>query len=238
MMASKLTGIVNPILSDETTLSLDFGNTYSDGSLHKGIDVYSSLKRECAVIAPCAGTVTALCNNVKGTNKSSGTLGMGNYVYLQTDNGLRLRFQHMKYGSVVVKKGQVVKKGAKLGIIGNTGYSSGRHLHFDVSCAGKNSGGRYVSSQNRTYFDPKPFIRGAKSLTKSTQKASESGSEVKLYTVTASALRVRSGAGLTYSAVDTIKQGTKVKVYEAKNGFGKISENSSKWVSMDYLKEV
>ena len=238
MMASKLIGIVNPILSDDTTLSLDFGNTYSDGSLHKGIDVYSSLKRECAVVTPCAGTVTALCNNVKGTNKSSGTLGMGNYVYIQTDNGLRLRFQHMKYGSIVVKKWQVVKKGAKLGIIGNTGYSSGRHLHFDVSCAGKNSGGRYVSSQNRTYFDPKPFIRGAKALTKSTQKASESDSNAKAYTVTASALRVRSGAGLSHSAVDTIKCGTKVKVYEVKNGFGKISENSSKWVSMEYLKEV
>jgi murein DD-endopeptidase MepM/ murein hydrolase activator NlpD len=238
MMASKLTDIVNPVLSDDTTLSLDFGNTYSDGSFHKGIDVYSTEKRECYVIAPCDGTITQAVNNIKGTNRNTGTLGMGNYVYLQTDMNYRLRFQHLKYNSLKVKKGSTVKKGDILGIIGNTGYSSGRHLHFDVSCAGKNSNGRYVSSQNRTYFDPKPFIRGAKSLTKSTQKASESGSEVKLYTVTASALRVRSGAGLTYSAVDTIKRGTKVRIYEIKNGFGKISESSSKWVSMEYAKEV
>lgn len=236
-MASKLTDIVNPVLSDDTTLSLDFGNTYSDGSFHKGIDVYSTEKRECYIIAPCDGTITQAVNNIKGTNRNTGTLGMGNYVYLQTDMNYRLRFQHLKYNSLKVKKGSTVKKGDILGTIGNTGYSTGRHLHFDISLPGNQNGGRYVSSQNRTYFDPKPYIRGKKSMAKSKSSTQKSENNYKTYIVTASALRVRSGAGLNYSQVDRIIKGTKVKVYAVQNNFGKISENADKWVCMDYVEE-
>lgn len=231
-MATKMTGIVNPVLSDEMTLSLDFGNTYSDGSFHKGVDVYSSQKRECYVIAPCSGTITSLCNTIQGTNTSNGTAGMGNYVYLQTSSGLRLRFQHMKYKSVIVKKGQTVKKGDKIGIIGNTGNSRGRHLHFDVSVSEKVSGGVYLASQKRTYFDPKPYLKGTKSFVKEQSSAVQSG---KKYIVTASKLNVRKGPGTNYSVIKTLKYGTTVTVYETKNGFGRISQNSSEWVSVNYL---
>ena len=233
-MASKMAGIVNPVLSDDTTLSLDFGNTYSDGSLHKGIDVYSSLKRECDIIAPCDGTVTQAVNNIKGTNKNTGTLGMGNYVYLQTDRGYRVRFQHMKYGSVVVKKNQAVKRGDRIGIIGNTGYSKGRHLHLDISLPGNISGGRYVSSQNRTYFDPKPFLRGDKQLCK--DKPQEEPVKSNRYKVMASVLNVRSGPGANYTKVSRLKKGSIITVYEIENGFGRIKDGQ--WCSMDYLQEV
>lgn len=231
-MASKLTGIVNPILSDETTLSLDFGNTYSDGSLHKGIDVYSSQKRECYILAPCDGTVTSAVNNVKGVNRNTDTLGMGNYVYLQTDLNYRLRFQHMKYGSVTVKKNQKIKRGDRIGIIGDTGNTYGRHLHFDISMPGRLSGGRYVSGQNRTYFDPKPFLRGTKKMEK--DKAPEQKSNK--YKVTASVLNVRSGPGPNYTKVSKLKKGSIITVYEIENGFGRI--NDGQWCSMDYLKET
>lgn len=234
-MASELKGIVNPVLSDPTTLSLDFGNTYSDGSLHKGIDVYSTQKRECDVIAPCDGTITQSVNNVNGTNKNTGTLGMGNYVYLQTDKGYRLRFQHLKYKSVVVKKNQKVKKGDKLGLIGNTGNSTGRHLHFDVSLPGNQSGGRYVSSQNRTYFDPKPFLKGHHKFTKDPEPVEQVEDGVK-YKVTASALRVRSGPGLNYTSLRTISKNEIVTVYEMKNDFGRIGKGQ--WCALAYLRKV
>lgn len=41
-------------------------------------------------------------------------------------------YGHIKRGSVRVKKGQVVKNGDELGIIGNTGYSTGPHCHLTV----------------------------------------------------------------------------------------------------------
>ena len=230
-MATKMSGIVNPVLSDEMTLSLDFGNTYSDGSFHKGIDVYSSQKRECYVIAPCPGTVTSLCNTIQGTNTSTGNAGMGNYVYLQTSSGLRLRFQHMKYKSVVVRKNQTVKKGDIIGVIGNTGNSKGRHLHFDVSVSGKAAGGVYLAGQKRTYFDPKPYLKGAKSFGGEQSSVNQSGRK---YTVTASVLNVRNGPGTGYKVVASLKKGTTVTVVETSNGFGKIGDN--KWVSMNYLR--
>ena len=232
---SEMKGIVNPVLSDPMYLSLDFGNTYSDGSLHKGIDVYSTYKRECDVIAPCDGTITQAVNNIKGTNKNTGTLGMGNYVYLQTDLGYRIRFQHLKFGSVVVKKNQVVKRGQKLGIIGNTGYSTGRHLHTDISLPGNCSGGRYVSSQNRTYFDPKPYLKGHNKLVKEKveEKPDVGGTKHK---VIASILNVRSGASTNYTVVRKLKYNEIVTVYETKNDFGRIAKGQ--WVAMNYLRRI
>lgn len=231
-MASEMKGIVNPILSDPTTLSLDFGNTYKDGSLHKGIDVYSSYKRECYIIAPCDGTITQAVNNIQGVVHSNDAKAMGNYCYLQTDLNYRLRFQHMKYKSVTVKKNQKVKKGDKLGIISDTGNTYGRHLHFDVSMPGKQNGGRYVSDQNRTYFDPKPFLTGAKRLSKDKPAPIKTNR----YKVTASVLNVRSGAGTNYSKVGRLKKGSIITVYEVKNNFGRIADGQ--WCSMDYLQEA
>ena len=39
---------------------------------------------------------------------------------------------HLKYGSIKVKKGDKVFLGQKLAIMGNTGYSFGNHIHYEV----------------------------------------------------------------------------------------------------------
>lgn len=150
-------------------MTLDFGNTYSDGSFHKGCDFTGDTSVNDGydyVVAIADGVVTSCQNSIKGVVKNTGTAGMGNYVYIEHENGYRSRYQHMKYGMVTVKKGDKVKAGQVIGYIGNTGNSTGRHLHFDISAPGKVSGGRYVSSQDRTYFDPAPFLKGMKTLYK------------------------------------------------------------------------
>lgn len=225
-MAKKLTDIIHPVLSDDTTLSLDFGNTYSDGSFHKGIDVYSTQKKECNVISPVIGKITAMANNIKGkVADTTSVASMGNYVTLVDDNGYTWRFQHMKYNSVVVKVGDRVKEGDKLGVIGNTGNSNGRHLHTDVSKSGKLSGGTYVTKQKRTYFDPKKFICGTVSAPKSKVA----------YTVTANLLNVRFDASMQAGIKRQIRKGTKVFVTEKKNDFGRIGDDE--WVCLTYIKE-
>jgi murein DD-endopeptidase MepM/ murein hydrolase activator NlpD len=46
------------------------------------------------------------------------------------------RYAHMVENSLKVVKGQKITAGTKLGIMGNTGASAGRHLHFEI-CKGK-----------------------------------------------------------------------------------------------------
>ncbi len=64
------------------------------------------------------------------TDRNNRTWEWGNYVCIRTDAGQYHYYCHL--ASRAVKKGQRVKAGDKLGVMGNTGYSFGAHLHFEV----------------------------------------------------------------------------------------------------------
>lgn len=123
------------------------GKTVTD--YHKGIDVQGKNKVDY-IVCPFAGTVIGCRNDMSGT-ASSGTAAMGNYVIVDCGNGIRLRFLHLKKGSVTVKTGDKVKVGQTIGYMGLTGNTSGYHLHFDISINGE-------------YVDPKPYLAGIKEL--------------------------------------------------------------------------
>lgn len=261
-MASVLSGIKHHILQKKYyRMTLDFGNTYSDGSLHKGIDLTGNTDVNNGydyICAFAAGTVVNCCNTISG-NAKSGDAAMGNYVILDHGNGWRTRYMHMTKGSVTVKKGEKVKAGQVLGYMGTTGNSTGRHLHFDISKLGNISGGRYISSQNRTYFDPKPYLKGTKTIDgtgTSTPAASAITKKTGTYTVTAD-VNVRAGAGTKYTklkfseftanaqsqildikkkAVNYFPKGMKVTITKISTD-GKWGYCPSGWVSLSYLKK-
>ena len=95
--------------------------------LHDGLDLVGLDDRN--VYAPCDGTVGASTIVDKATDTGR-TWEWGNYVQLDTADGHSIYMCHM--ASRAVSKGQKVKKGEKLGIMGNTGNSQGAHTHFEV----------------------------------------------------------------------------------------------------------
>jgi murein DD-endopeptidase MepM/ murein hydrolase activator NlpD len=56
--------------------------------------------------------------------------GYGNLTRIEHGGGLSTRYGHQS--KLLVKAGQVVKAGQKIGLVGSTGKSTGPHLHFEV----------------------------------------------------------------------------------------------------------
>ena len=85
---------------------------------HSGIDI--SAKRGTPIFAPADGIISKV-----GKSK-----GLGNTVVISHLNNMQTRYGHMQ--EILVKKGQSVKRGDVIGTVGNTGRSTGPHLHFEV----------------------------------------------------------------------------------------------------------
>lgn len=108
---------------EEYVVSSDFGIRKhpidNKPSLHAGIDLIPlSNKDSVRVVKP--GKVTVARYNGH----------MGNTVIVRHDRGLETLYGHLD--KIFVKEGQEVAEDTVLGTVGNTGQSTGRHLHFEV----------------------------------------------------------------------------------------------------------
>ncbi|RJE87816.1 M23 family metallopeptidase [Paenibacillus sp. 1011MAR3C5] len=87
------------------------------------------------VVAPADGTVVEVVNDI-ADNEPVGVMNekapAGNVVVI--DHGGEYSYlAHLKKGSAMVKVGDQVKRGDKVGEVGNSGNSSEAHMHFQVS---------------------------------------------------------------------------------------------------------
>lgn len=85
------------------------------------------------VLAARAGTVAEVESSRTEGGKSDDLLKRANGVVVAHDDGTMGRYGHFMPGRQLVKTGQQVQAGTPLGYSGNTGYSSGPHLHFAVT---------------------------------------------------------------------------------------------------------
>ncbi len=90
---------------------------------------------EVQIVSPVSGKVlksrNALCPNTFGTD----VLSFGCYIEIDFGAGYSVKLAHLKEGSIpqgVLEKGYV-SKGEMVGILGNSGYSDGSHLHQQLA---------------------------------------------------------------------------------------------------------
>ncbi|QJU54785.1 peptidoglycan DD-metalloendopeptidase family protein [Herbiconiux sp. KACC 21604] len=114
-------------------ISDGFGHRESPGGIgstdHKGVD-----------FTPGQGTtIQAIADGVVRLVQASDNGGLGVYVIIDhviDGQAISSVYGHMFTGSVEVTEGQVVKVAQPVGKVGNTGTSTGAHLHFEVRLDG------------------------------------------------------------------------------------------------------
>lgn len=95
------------------------------GRTHNGLDIAGGSIYGKPIVAARAGTVIDA-----GWNSG----GYGNYVMINHGDGFITIYGHMS--SVAASNGQSVSAGQVIGYVGNTGRSTGPHLHFEVRLNG------------------------------------------------------------------------------------------------------
>ena len=118
-------GFIWPV-STSKMISSPIGSRVAPGGFgstnHKGVDI-CNVGYTSSVYATKSGRVLL-------TNSSGWGGGYGNYVVIDHGGGMSTLYAHMSI--VKVSVGQYVSQGDVIGVTGNTGASTGPHLHYEV----------------------------------------------------------------------------------------------------------
>lgn len=94
----------------------------NEREFHRGLDIATRMNSE--IVAPADGVVSSI----------AWEYGFGRVVTVNHDYGLKTKYGHL--AKALVKKGQYIKRGQKIALVGNTGRSTGPHLHYEVHLKG------------------------------------------------------------------------------------------------------
>lgn len=114
-------GYIYPVPSAYSRITT--GLYYSNGSYHGAVDFGTGGINGQPVYAVKSGTVVLT---------QALTTSYGNYVLINHHDGTYTLYAHGQAGSICVSSGQKVSQGQQIMRVGNTGNSSGPHLHFEV----------------------------------------------------------------------------------------------------------
>ena len=133
LLAQLPTGYPSPSRRITSPFGMRMHPIYHEERFHHGIDFGGA--PGTPVHATCDGIV-----EYAGFSKG----GYGNLVILRHNFGFTTLFGHM-LPNLKVKSGEFVKRGEVIGYLGNSGLSTGPHLHYEI---------KYL----RNYIDPQPFL--------------------------------------------------------------------------------
>lgn len=151
---------------DKIRITQEFGKTvaaqklYVSGS-HNGVDFGASVGTRVKTVLD--GVVSGTGN----TDAYSGCYSFGKWVLVKHPNGLSTVYAHLS--SISVSTGQELKTGDIIGYSGNTGYSTGPHLHLGLYATQGVRVEKYVNSRGckqatmpiadvKAYLDPLQYL--------------------------------------------------------------------------------
>lgn len=98
---------------------------------HTAIDLVGRNYTIDDIVCHSDGIVETVVKNIKYNSYGTNNKILGNYVLIKHNDFYTL-YAHLEYNTIKVNKGDRVAKGQYIGRMGNTGYSNGVHLHFEV----------------------------------------------------------------------------------------------------------
>lgn len=145
--------VVYPVLKEGNLVTSPYGmrtDPFTNKQvLHNGIDITKKGIISDAVLAIESGIILYVRTSVTG--KTISVTECGNYILIDHSNGYISQYNHLAYGSVLVKVGDKVDRSQQLAMSGTTGRSTGIHLHFGIK-------------QNGIYINPEPYLLGEKKI--------------------------------------------------------------------------
>ncbi len=132
----------------------DYKITQNYGKNHVGVDIVGTTGGSSYIKAHSDGVVYNVVDGKNNDRNSSGVNSYGNYIQLKHSDGYYTLYAHLKKG-LKLKKGDVVKEGSVIGTMGNSGNSTGTHLHFEVR-----NPNNYVIDPTKYLNEDLPYERG------------------------------------------------------------------------------
>jgi murein DD-endopeptidase MepM/ murein hydrolase activator NlpD len=90
----------------------------NEKEFHRGLDICNRMN--APIIAPSDGVVASV----------GWDFGYGKTLVIKHGYGLKTKYAHLN--KILVRKGEVVKRGQEVAKVGNSGRSTGPHLHYEV----------------------------------------------------------------------------------------------------------
>lgn len=124
------------VVVEEPTYADNFFILPAEGRITQGRHFYNAID----VANKCGTPIFAAASGVVQRASYGWNYGGGNVVTILHSNGMTTWSGHMM--TILVKAGDTVEVGQRIGLMGSTGKATGCHLHFDVT-GGKNPLGKY-----------------------------------------------------------------------------------------------